>query len=403
MDKTTAAVRSMYEQYPYPSGAPVNRTSSDVDLVLGFGALRPPAGRRRTVLDAGCGRGLGLIGAAALQPDVQFVGADINRVALDEARAQASVRGLRNTAFVECDLMSLEGLDVPEGGFDVIHSSGVLHHLSDPQAGLERLRAVLAPHGMIVMMVYGLHGRRPLMQAAEALGLLAAADEPLADRVPLARAAAALAREALFAGSIFADTADVDDVELVDRLLNVNETSYDVPAVLELLDQAGLRFIRWCEPADWDAGRLLPDGALRRRVLQLGDAERWRWIELMTQPVGLEFVCGHADNAPAPPLGVDDVAGAVFRQHPEVLFETGVRHVPAGMRTETLAFRLRRREPVPLRAGPLAQVVLWLRDHPGPHPGAKLLRELQKLGLSADDAAVAVVELVKHEVLYAAP
>ncbi|HPF70955.1 MAG TPA: class I SAM-dependent methyltransferase [Candidatus Krumholzibacteria bacterium] len=400
MDPTTAAVRAMYEQYPYPSGAPAHRTASDTELVLSYGALRPPR-RPRRVLDAGCGRAVGLLGAASLQPEVHFTGADLNRVALDQAREAARARGLANTAFVECDLMTLAGLDVPAGGFDVIHSSGVLHHLSDPAAGLVRLREVLAPHGMIVMMVYGKQGRRSLMQAAEALAMVTRADEPLPQRVPLARQAAALGRGGLFAGTTFDDTADVDDVELVDRLLNVNETSYDVPAVLALLEAAGLRFVRWCEPADWDPRRVLPDGPLLRRVLQLPEPDQWRWLELMTEPPGLEFVCAHAANAPAAALSADQVPAAELRVHPEVLFETGVRHVPAGARTETLAFRLRRREPVPLRAGPLAQVVLWLRDHPGPHKGDRLLRELRQLGLGADDAVAAVVELVRHEVMYA--
>jgi methylase of polypeptide subunit release factors len=36
------------------------------------------------VLDAGCGRGIGLLGSATLQPDVLFDGVDLNRVALAE-------------------------------------------------------------------------------------------------------------------------------------------------------------------------------------------------------------------------------------------------------------------------------------------------------------------------------
>ncbi len=77
MDQITSDIRDMYEKFPYPSGKPTNRLGSDVDLILSYGALAPAPSGTRQVLDAGCGRALGLIGAATLQPEVQFTGIDI--------------------------------------------------------------------------------------------------------------------------------------------------------------------------------------------------------------------------------------------------------------------------------------------------------------------------------------
>jgi SAM-dependent methyltransferase len=398
VDKTTAAIRDMYEQYPYPAGSPVNRVGSDVALLLSYGSVRPTSGQR-WVLDAGCGRGLGLLGAATLQPDVQFVGADLNRVALADAQAQADARGLHNLRFVECDLMTLAGLDIPPRGFDVIHSSGVLHHLSDPAAGLVRLRKALAPHGLINLMVYGRYGREPLMQIAAAIGLLFPDETPLAARLPVARVVAALAREHVLPGTKFMDTAAVDDVEFVDRVLNVNETSYDVANVMQLVDAAGLRFLRWIEPADWDPWLRLPDGSLRQQVAALEPVAQWRFLELLFRAAGLELVIGHAGNTLRTPLAAADVASARFRLNPEVVISTGVRHTPAGLRTEQLGVTVRTRPPLPISAGPAAAALLLLKDEVREWSGEQLVRAQAKLGTAADVAVAVVLELAKHEIL----
>lgn len=400
MDETTGAVRSMYEQYPYPSGPVVNRVGGDVELVLSYGARRRETSGPYRVLDAGCGRGLGLLGAATLQPEVRFLGVDVSRVSLEDARRQADQRGLKNVAFAEVDLMTLDGLLVPPGGFDVIHSSGVLHHLADPLAALAGLRGVLAPHGVINLMVYGRCGREALQDLAGAVALLFPSDVGLKDRLPAAREAAALARGHALAGTRFEDTAGVDDVEFVDRMLNVNETSYDVPALFDLLEAAGLTFLRWLEPADWDPRRLVPEGELRRRLLDLDPRQRFTVLERIFRPAGLELIVAHAGNEPRPPLTAADLPRARFRLHPETVINKGVRHTPADIRTETLSFTVRTRKPVALGAGPVAQAVLVLAEKPGTRTGAAMLAELKQAGLSAADAQAVMLELERHEIIF---
>ena len=297
--------------------------------------------------------------------------------------------------------MTLEGLEVPGAGFDLIVSSGVLHHLRDPAVGLAKLREVLAPHGVINLMVYGIHGRKPLQDLAEAIGLLFADGTPLAERGTTARIVALLARDRALAGT-FPDTAEVDDVELVDRLLNVNETSYDVPGILSLLEGAGLRLLRWVEPADWDVARALPP-QLHERVMALPEAQRWAFIERVKQPAGLELFACHADNAPAPPLQVADIEKRRFRVGAEVVLTTGVRHTPGEVRTESMTVTVRRQPPIALANGPIAGVLLHLvKDH-RPRKGRALLRELQELGLAKDDAQAVILELVRAEILAALP
>lgn len=399
MDETTSAVRDMYEKFPYPTGSPVNRVGSDVELVLSYGEVERRNSLPHHVLDAGCGRGLGVLGAATLQPQVQFLGVDINRVALTEATSAAKERGLSNVRFQECDLMNLAEVEAPPGGFDVIHSSGVLHHLSDPLAGLLTLKEYLAPHGMINLMVYGRFGREPLMQTAAAIKLLFPADVPLGDQVMPARTVAALAAKNVLAGTRFQDTYQVDDVEFVDRCLNVNETSYDVPSLWGLMHEAGLRFIRWVEPSDWTAEHVLPDGWLRQRLAELPEEIRYQFLELILQPAGLELIAAHTANQPRAPLAPEQIAPSAFRLNPELLIGTETRHAPAGVRIETMTFTLRRRDPITVPRGPFATALMILTNHTGGLTGKKLLRELQANGLSETDSQAVILELVRQEIL----
>ena len=260
MDAITEAVRAMYTAFPYPSGAPTMRQGNDARVLLSYGARARPPGRPLRVLDAGCGRGVGLVGAATMQPGVEFLGIDLCGAALDEARAETARRGLKNVSLAEVDLMSLDGLAVPDGGFDVIFSSGVVHHLSDPTEGLTRLARVLAPHGVISLMVYGRHGREALYRAVRAIDAVAPRELPLAERLRIGRALLSTAESAALTTGPWGDLRAIGDVEFVDRYLNVHETSYDVPGLFALIERAGLVQLRWVEPADWDAEALVPEG-----------------------------------------------------------------------------------------------------------------------------------------------
>jgi len=401
MDEITAEIREMYEKFPYPSGPPKNRVGSDVDLLLSCGALAPPKLQPRQVLDAGCGRAVGLIGAATLQPQVQFTGIDINRVALEDAQVAIGQRGLDNVRLQEVDLMTLAGLEAPSGGFDVIHSSGVLHHLADPAAGLALLKEKLAPHGMINLMVYGRNGRDPLLKTAAAIdGLFPAGDVPLADRVGLARQVAVLAADHVLKGTRFENTGEVDDVEFVDRLLNVNETSYDIDDMWALIEMAGLRFVRWVDPLAWDIDSQLPDSDLRRRLHTLPLLDQYRFLERVLCPTSLELVLARKDNVPREPLDPLAIVKTVFRVSPEVVIGTGVRHSPAGLRTETLNLTVRDGQAIPVGAGPTAAALLALREWVGDIPGRSLVKKLAAVGVAEETVSAVVMELLRVEVLY---
>ncbi len=159
-DARTETVRRFYDGAPFP-GYPHAES---------LAALRERAGRSplarlldeaisgdARLVDVGCGTGqMSLYLARA---DRIVIGADLTRAALLQASSAARRFGLDRVLFVETDLRR-PGLAA--AAFDVVYSSGVLHHTPSPRASFARLAALARPGGTIVLGVYNAFARIPL-------------------------------------------------------------------------------------------------------------------------------------------------------------------------------------------------------------------------------------------------
>lgn len=105
-------------------------------------------------LDVGCGGGRYSIAMAKLGAG-QVVGVDISPDGLEDARQRAA--GLENLRFEETSALELP---FDEASFDFVCCSGVLHHTSDPEKGLQELSRVLRPGGKVFLLIYGQGGMR---------------------------------------------------------------------------------------------------------------------------------------------------------------------------------------------------------------------------------------------------
>jgi SAM-dependent methyltransferase len=108
--------------------------------------------RGKRVLDAGCGTGRHAHFAATFGAE-QVVALDLSD-AVEAARTNLSSHP--NVHVIQGDLLR-PPLRTAEagGGFDLVYSIGVLHHLPDPRAGFESLLRFVRPGGTIAVWVYG--------------------------------------------------------------------------------------------------------------------------------------------------------------------------------------------------------------------------------------------------------
>ena len=158
-DGRTEAVRRFYQQAPFPGYPPRDslqalRRRAERSMFARLLDRAIPGDAR--IADIGCGTGqMSLYLARA---DRVVVGADLTRASLLLGAAAARRFGLERVTFVETDLRR-PGLKA--GAFDVVYSSGVLHHTPDPRASFSRLAALARPGGTIVLGVYNAFARVP--------------------------------------------------------------------------------------------------------------------------------------------------------------------------------------------------------------------------------------------------
>ena len=161
VDAQTDRVREFYERSPFP-GYP----ERDSVEWLRARAERSEFARMldraipadATVIEVGCGTGqMSLYLARAGR---RIVGADLSRASLRLAAAASQRFGLnRAVRFIQTDLHR-PGLR--NGAFDVVYSSGVLHHTPDPGAAFARVARLARPGGWIVVGLYNAFARIPL-------------------------------------------------------------------------------------------------------------------------------------------------------------------------------------------------------------------------------------------------
>jgi SAM-dependent methyltransferase len=108
--------------------------------------------RGKRVLDAGCGTGRHAYYAA------QYSASEVVGLDLSEAVETASrvLSPFENAEVVQGDLLRPPFRTAAEGGgFDLVYSIGVLHHLPDPYEGFRSLLKFVRPRGTIAVWVYG--------------------------------------------------------------------------------------------------------------------------------------------------------------------------------------------------------------------------------------------------------
>mmetsp|Transcript_4125 Transcript_4125/g.12894 ORF Transcript_4125/g.12894 Transcript_4125/m.12894 type:complete len:470 (-) Transcript_4125:30-1439(-) len=313
----TEAVKARYEAFPYPA---VKEGADDGDIPSEYHWLRLEqlsqynyGGKRNDftgfrVLVAGCGTGSAVVGMAhVLRP---WKGAYVTALDLSAPSVATTRARLEKFGFVEKEHFALHAMSlldvaaVTAEPYDLILSTGVLHHLADPLAGLRALEGVLATDGAIALMIYGAIGRSAIyeLQGLFRDELRTDADD---DASMLAKVKAL--DEALPPTNHFKRTTypqpltTLPDAELVDLLLHPRDRAYGVRALYEqLVDPSGLELRAWAPEIRPKLAAPLPPGlgALDRRTreavneVRFGDVRKLKF--LLTRP-----------SAPPPPSALD--------------------------------------------------------------------------------------------------
>lgn len=269
------AVRRMYEEHPYPRWFFLDR---EPPFPLSEWLARelpvqpvPDAPVPVRVLVAGCGTGKDAIWLAANIADAQVLGVDLSRASLAHAQRMASELGVNNVQFRHGDILALDRI---ADRFDLVVSTGVLHHMRDPQAGLRVLTRLVRPGGLLKIGLYSSTARYSV-NAARAL----IAQQGLKPVEPDIRALRQMVFEAP-ADSPLKELEISNDFYSMsmcrDLLFHIQEHQYDVPQIEALCKDHGLTFLGFSELPREVLGRyrrMFPDDA------RMDDLAHWHAFE----------------------------------------------------------------------------------------------------------------------------
>lgn len=105
-----------------------------------------------SVLDFGCGPGHDLVGFGVFSKPARLIGCDVSANSLSEAAERLSLHSI-NAEILHQDV-HVAPLPLDTQCLDLIHSSGVLHHMRQPHLAFAEFRRILKPGGRLQIMVY---------------------------------------------------------------------------------------------------------------------------------------------------------------------------------------------------------------------------------------------------------
>ena len=170
-DDVSRKVMEQYEGNPYPrwvklrvppEAKSVAKVCDEHKLCLHSETIRRQLSP--SILIAGCGTGQHSIETASLFANCQVTAVDLSSSSLAYAQRKTNELGITNIEYLQADILHLGEL---EQDFDIIESSGVLHHMDDPMAGWRVLVGLLKIGGLMKIGLYSELARRPVVKTRE--------------------------------------------------------------------------------------------------------------------------------------------------------------------------------------------------------------------------------------------
>lgn len=243
---TSMRVQAQYEDNPYPRwfSLPAAGPALPVDDVMQrdypYGNYcRSGKTAGFDVLIAGCGTGYHSILFAQSLPGAKLLAIDLSLSSLSYAKRKTRAMGLNNIEYAQGDILELGSLGRT---FDVISSSGVLHHLADPEQGWRTLLPLLRPDGCMHVGLYSEFAHRNLIVARTWLRARGYSSSPVDIRRSRQDLAAAVVDEPAFNDILkYPDFYTMSECR--DLLFHSQEQSFTIRRIQAFLDSNNLQFI----------------------------------------------------------------------------------------------------------------------------------------------------------------
>lgn len=192
------------------------------------------------ILIAGCGTNQAAI-FAFTNPAAKIVAIDVSQSSLDHHQFLKDKYGLVN---LELRLLPIEDVATLGLDFDLVVSTGVLHHMADPLAGMKALANRLRRDGVIATMLYAKYGRIGVDLVDSVFRDLGFGQDDAS--IKLAKEAISLLPTYHPVRNYLKKARDLSsDAALIDTFLHARQRSYTVEECVDLVAAAGMAFQGW--------------------------------------------------------------------------------------------------------------------------------------------------------------
>jgi len=242
-DKVSSTVREQYEENPYPRWVnlalpvrPLSIAAVTKDRELRLFDLEIIDVPNPKILIGGCGTGQNSIGTAARFKNSAVLAVDLSLASLGYAKRQTQKLGFRNIEHLQADILDLAKL---ERQFDIVESSGVLHHMDDPMAGWRGLTDCLKPGGIMKIGLYSELARQDIVKIREEIsqsGIGSSDDAMRTFRSNIIDSDEVHHKRILEFGDFYSLS------EFRDLLFHVQEHQFTLPQIQGCLSELGLKF-----------------------------------------------------------------------------------------------------------------------------------------------------------------
>jgi tetratricopeptide (TPR) repeat protein len=242
-DEVSSKVRDQYEVSPYPrwvnlglrlQPAPISKVVKEIKLNLFDDAIKEV--ETPNILIAGCGTGQHSIGTAARFKGSKVLAIDLSLASLSYAKRKTEELGIQNIEYMQADILDLRKLSRQ---FDIVESSGVLHHMNDPVAGWRALTDCLKPGGLMKIGLYSEMARQHIVEMRQEISNAGIGSSDTAMKLfrkTVMKSDKNHHKRILKSGDFYSLST------LKDLLFHIQEHKFTIPQIQDCLSELGLKF-----------------------------------------------------------------------------------------------------------------------------------------------------------------
>ena len=329
----------LYQQYnrdPYPNLPIEQSPQNDLNTLFLHNLVTPyylryrqlPTSTEPVILDAGCGSGYTTLTLALANPGARVVGVDLSERSVQIARQRLQHHGIDHAEFHVVAIEDLPQLDLQ---FDYINCDEVLYFFESPTIGLEALKTVLKPQGIMRANLHSAYQRAELYRAQtlfKSMGLLE--QNPEEQEIGyVVQTMQTLRDKVMLKSRTWKDTYASDPEGVRMNYLIQEDKGSTVPEMFTTLQQVELEFISMVQWRHWEITDLFEGGPSqmpnfwKQKLATSTIQQRLQWFELLhPRHRLLDFWCTHPLSvAPRPPLSqwpAADWQQAQVQLHPQL-------------------------------------------------------------------------------------